>query len=375
LFIYLLTAMVGYRAKIERDLRRWEASGWLDRDGANAIRAELAAKRVGFELASTLAILGAVLLGFAAMSFVAANWQLMSKLARLLLLFCGLSGSYAIAAALFKRSMPAFGHAVVLLAVTIFGAAIMLIAQMYHIEGSPTDAVLLWAMGALGAGLMIPSNPALAAALALFGLWSSWEMTLVPGVHWAFLLSWTAVASGFAMTRWRPALHLLSIAMSAWIIALGYRLSDMGAYAAHEIVVVIGLLLSTASILVGRRDRRNRRVSGAILGYGMVLTYAGLFALQFIVPKPTDTIVAVGALTLVLIVGALVWAIRAGNRLALWIAYSAFSIEIFALYTKKLGSLMGTSAFFFVAGLIVIALSMVAYRLHGRSPTNTGAAA
>jgi uncharacterized membrane protein len=107
----------------------------------------------------------------------------------------------------------------------------------------------------------------------------------------------------------------------------------------------------------------------------MVITYAGLFALQFIVPKPTDTIVAFGALTLVLIVGAMVWAFRIGNRPALWIAYSAFSIEIFALYVKKLGSLMGTSAFFFVAGLIVIALSMMAYRLHGRSPANTGAAA
>ena len=53
--------MIGYRAKLERDLLRWEAAGWLDRDGANAIRAELAAKRGGFELASTLGILGAVL--------------------------------------------------------------------------------------------------------------------------------------------------------------------------------------------------------------------------------------------------------------------------------------------------------------------------
>jgi uncharacterized membrane protein len=367
--------MIRYRAKLERDLLRWEASGWIHRDGANAIRAEFAAKSGGFGLASTLGILGAVLLGFAAMSFVAANWQLMSKLARLLLLFCGLSTSYAIAAVLFKRSMSAFGHAAVLFAVAIFGAAIMLIAQMYHIEGNPPDAVLLWAVGALGPGLMIPSNPALTWALALFGLWSSWEMTLISGVHWAFLLAWTAVACGFAMTRWRPGLQLLSIALSAWIVALGYRMGDTSAYAAHGIVVIIGLMVTTTSILFGAAIDRVRSVSGAMLGYGMAVTYAGLVALQFIVPKSTDTIVIFGALTLVLIIGALAWTFRVGNRPALWVAYSAFSIEIFALYVKKLGSLMGTSAFFLIAGLIVVALSMVAYRLHEKSPANTGAAA
>src|SRR5262249_47881324 len=118
--------MIRYRTKLERDLLRWETLGWLDHYGAAAIRAELAAKRGDFGLASTLGILGAVLLGFAAMSFVAANWQLMPKLARLLILFCGLSMSYAIAATFFRRSKLAFGHAAVLLANAIFGAAIML---------------------------------------------------------------------------------------------------------------------------------------------------------------------------------------------------------------------------------------------------------
>ena len=74
--------------------------------------------------------------------------------------------------------------------------------------------------------------------------------------------------------------------------------------------------------------------------------------------------VTLGVLTLAALIGALAWAWRTGNRPALWLAYTGFSIEILALYAKKLGTLMGTSAFFLVTGLMVIALSALAYRLH-----------
>ena len=70
----------------------------------------------------------------------------------------------------------------------------MLIAQMFHIEGHPPDAVLTWALGALAAGVILQSNPALALAMLLICLWSGWETTDGGGeVHWAFLLGWGAV--------------------------------------------------------------------------------------------------------------------------------------------------------------------------------------
>lgn len=70
------------------------------------------------------------------------------------------------------------------------------------------------------------------------------------------------------------------------------------------------------------------------------------------------------AATLATLVVTLMWAWRTDNRAALWIAYAAFSVEIFALYIKKLGTLMSTSAFFLIAGLLVAALAAAALRLH-----------
>src|SRR5688500_6869200 len=129
--------MSWYRTKVERDLARWQSAGWVSEAGAAAIRAELAARKPALGAAGVLAILGAVLFGFAVISFVAANWDDMSKLARLVLLTAALWGCYAGAGWLFARGLAAFAHAAVLAGVAVFGASIMLVAQMYHMDGSP----------------------------------------------------------------------------------------------------------------------------------------------------------------------------------------------------------------------------------------------
>ena len=141
--------MSWYRTKVERDLARWQSAGWVNEAGASAIRTDLSSRKSPFGVAPVFAILGAVLFGFAVMSFVAAHWTGMSKLARLALLLVTLWGCYGGGALLFQRQLNAFAHAAVLGGIAVYGASIMLIAQMYHMEGNPPDAVLMWALGAL----------------------------------------------------------------------------------------------------------------------------------------------------------------------------------------------------------------------------------
>src|SRR5688572_10623365 len=194
--------MSWYRAKVERDLTHWQASGWVSQAGAAAIREELAARKSPVGAAGVLAILGAVLFGFAAMSFVAANWNDMSKLARLLLLLAALWAFYGGAAWLFARQLPGFAHAAVLGGIAVYGASIMLIAQMYHMEGNPPDAVLVWALGALLAAVLLRSNAALAAAFVLVAVWTVMERSYNATAHWLFLLPWAASAAVAAWLAW-----------------------------------------------------------------------------------------------------------------------------------------------------------------------------
>jgi uncharacterized membrane protein len=367
--------MLQTRSRRLRDLDRWQASGWLTPDGANALRGEFEGSRTGIGLAHVLAILAAVLIGFAAMSFVAANWQEMSKLLRIAIIFAGLWALLALAGWLWLREHRGFGDAAALAAAALYGAGIMLIAQMYHMDGHPPDAVLLWGGGTVAAGLLTRSNPVLAAALVLFVVWSLMETFDWPDrhVHWMFLPAWAVVAVGFAWTRWRPGLHLLSVALTGWIILQPYRFKFGQEFAPHAVVSVIGLALMAASIAAGPAIDRWRPISGAILIYGFIIAYAGAFALQFIAHQIGDHTLLLGVLTLAAILGTLAWAWYADNRGALWVAYGVFSLEIFSLYIKKIGTLLGTSVFFLMTGLMVATLAAVAYRLHSSRRARVGA--
>ena len=354
------------QARLQSELARWQTEGWVTEHGAKEIRRDLASRQTGYGLYGALAVLGAVLLGFAVMSFVAANWAGMSKLTRLSLLGGGLAASYGIAYELFNRRLDAFAHAAVLTGIGIFGGSIMLIAQMYHMDGHPPDAVWLWSLGALSAGWLLKSNPALGASIVLICVWSFMEFTgNRSGIHWGFLPMWALAAGGVAMTRWVRGMHLLALALSGWIVVS--CLQNDGPNARYALTA-IGLVLAAAAAFGGDIIDRWRRFSGTMLAHGMGLAYIGLFMIQFVPMRWFDRDVKTnlwlwGSLTLALLIGAMVAGWRMGNQRILWLAYAAFSVEIFSLYIFKIGTLLGTSAFFFITGLLVIALAAVAYRM------------
>lgn len=356
--------MSRYARRLDRDLARWRAAGWVTADGEAAIKRDVASQSRSVELAPVLGILGAVLIGFGAMSFVAAHWSEMARLFRLALIFGGLIGSYGLAGFLFDRNHPAFAHAAILSGVALFGAGIMLIAQMYHISGHSPDAVLMWALGALLAGVVLKSNPALAAAMLLMGLWTAWEMGDSNRVHWAFLIGWATVTGAMVWRGWVPGLHLAAVVLSAWIINLGYFLFNGHG---HGVVVGIGLLIAAAGFALPVVLERSGAWASAAIGYGLTIAFAGLFALQFIEDVSLDQFILLAIVTLALVLGAIGIGLRSNSSGMLWLGYGGFSIEVLALYFKTVGTLLGSSLFFLSAGVIVVLLAVAAYRLHTRT--------
>ena len=360
--------MLWSRSQVRRDIDRWHDKGWLTADARKAILRDIDERRSGFSLPGVLGVLGAVLVGFAAMSFVAANWAGMPKLLRLSLLVGGLWLSYGLAAVLLRRGLDVFAQAAVLAGVTLFGASIMLVAQMYHIEGHPPGAVLMWGVGALVAAVAFRSVPAFVAATAILLVWSWWEMSLAyRQVHWAYLPAWAATALGYAWLRWRPGLHVGALSLAQWIVSLGYI---VGGPHAHWIVVAIGVVIAGTGYVLHEPIDRVRRISHTMVTYGAGLAYAGLFALQFMRSTrhgSVDMLIVLAVLTLGLIVALIFEGLRKGDRSLLWIGYAGFAAEVLALYFKTVGTLLGSSLFFLTAGLIVSGLAWVAYRLHQRT--------
>jgi uncharacterized membrane protein len=370
-----------YGQKVERDLSRWQAAGWISDTGAAAIRTDLASRKPPFGAAAILAMLGAVLFGFAIMSFVAANWNAMSKLARLVLLLATLWACYGGAAYLFRRQLAMFAQAAVLGGVAVFGASIMLIAQMYHMEGSPPDAVLLWALGALLAAVLIPSAAALAATFVLIVTWTWWERSLSSAAHFGFLVMWAAAAATALWMRWRPGLHLAAISLIIWLVPIGFFILDRHA---HWLVALIGAAGAAAAIAGRQEIDRHVPASAAAFAYAIVVAYAALFIMQFVdsrwfysgaAPGSLGRLVLLAAISIVGLLGAMLWALKTENTAALWLAYAGFAVEVFMLHVMTIGTLLNTSLFFLVSALIVSAFAYAAYRLHQRKTAGTGLAA
>ncbi|MEG5140787.1 MULTISPECIES: DUF2157 domain-containing protein [unclassified Microcoleus] len=140
---------------------------------------------------SILISLGGILLGIGVITFVAANWQVWSREARVALL---LSLFVAVNAAGFylwrippSRSQSSnqsvlpptkgrnklVGEGLLLLGALILGANMALMAQMFHIGGSAYGLYLVWGIGVLGMAysLRLTSLGVLSALLIGFGYW------------------------------------------------------------------------------------------------------------------------------------------------------------------------------------------------------------
>ena len=212
--------------RLKKELPLWIEKGWVNEGCDREILAHLEHGE-GREtyLSFALSILGVLLLGSGVVTWFAANWRLIPKFWKLLLLLSAMWGAYGGAGFLLREDRsPRIGQALLLLGVLLFGANIMLIAQMYHIDSHAPNGVLLWALGALSTAYLFRSSPCLVAAIVLGALWTGMEAEAVRyGVHWAYLLFWFASLPLLCLTGGRPALHASFWALFVWTLGLYIR--------------------------------------------------------------------------------------------------------------------------------------------------------
>ncbi|MGH6950660.1 MAG: DUF2157 domain-containing protein [Vitreimonas sp.] len=131
--------MSAYKDRVKEDLDRWIGAGLVDADKRSAILESIPDAR-RLEAATALAWLGGLLLGIAAIAFVAANWEITPKLVRfatLLAAFLGFAGAGAWAA---HAERPIASNILLMVAALVFAASIGLTGQIFDIAGDPRAA-------------------------------------------------------------------------------------------------------------------------------------------------------------------------------------------------------------------------------------------
>ncbi len=406
-----------YQQRLKSDLGRWVQNGWVQPEHTNAILKDARSSASTSKVPMIVGILGAILLAAGVVLFVSANWQEMSKLTRLGLLMGALWVTFAIAVWINRSSHKYLLEAILLLGAIIFGANIILIAQIYHIDNHYPDGILVWAAGALLVTLLLKSRAALILAFGLIIWWAGAEIIdFGKNPFWPFLPVW-AIAAG--LTYWlslRLGLHLAFLSLIAWIIASLDKLVKLLGLTDNEIAIILVLLPLVIFVygLVATYKNRPWTLSfgRALSNYG-IITFLAVSSLTQVIPRQLQ--VAPGAIPLVviMIIGALIvlaavinlrnkvfspldfglflgfalwycliwfypipgriwlpaavflgltiwllaFAQKREDQLLVTVALIAFGGEVLYLYIETLGTLLDTSLFFLLGGVLLVALS------------------
>lgn len=352
---------------VRKDIDRWVAKGLIDGQTAGRLRAELD-EGGGFGLGGVLGVLGALLLSAAVITLVAANWDAIPRLTRVIGLIaliwaCWLGGAWRQ-----NAGDGLFSQVFYLVGAISFGAGIALVGQMYHLSGDAAAAALVWTVGNLIAAALVAS-PVVTGAAAGTGLF--YLFTAVTETSWH--------SSGYLVVA--PLLALALAALAWW------NRSRMGGHGA--------VLLLLGTFFVWRFDSLSDDVTpvdylvafgGAFLFFlcswfedavdrstsfaAPLQSYAfavSLLAFGWIqaADDSTGNSLVIGIIVLGYSIGALLLKGRDNGKVR-GLAYTAFGIEILYLSFETIGSLIGTSAFFLFAGIIVLFIAWLVVRIEKR---------
>ena len=138
----------GYRQRLEADLAKWVADGVISGDAAQSIRGARFVEEASSRLPGIFAMLGALMLAASVSAFVAANWQEIPRLVRLVGILTLIAACFPIALQLGRRGIPWGDDAVVTFATLCFGAGVAVVGQMYHLPAAGRRA-RCWSRSAL----------------------------------------------------------------------------------------------------------------------------------------------------------------------------------------------------------------------------------
>jgi len=209
-------------AVIGEALQDWRERGLLDSDTALRLRDDLEQGKQRFSFNAFVITAGVICLCFAAMTFVAANWDQMSRLLRLGLVMLALWAAWGAALWAGLRGLHWWHQALLMLACGLFGAGIMLVSQIYHIQGNAADAVWLWALGAMVAVALTRGTMALVLAILLFALWHGMQIDSFgreSDLNLPYLAWWMLGAALALWLRSRAAAHMSVLALCFWLLS------------------------------------------------------------------------------------------------------------------------------------------------------------
>ena len=115
------------------------------------------------------------------------------------------------------------------------------------------------------------------------------------------------------------------------------------------------------------RPELSQAASDTLIFNGALIAGISLYIAQF---EHADELGSFGlwaAIALAATIAAIWGGLQTGRTGMVRLGYTAFSIEVLTIYFETVGSLLGSAAFFLIAGLILVTLAAIAIRFEKTS--------
>lgn len=242
-----------FLSRLPAELAAWQRQGLLTPEQAKAILSSypvapeaVLTRRFYGKLIPLFAILGSVLVGVGVIVFFASNWQEIPRYGKLALIFVVMAITYGSGYTLSSESrFPRVGGALTFLGALFFGAAIFLVAQVYHMKINDPNLLLWWFLGVLPLAYLSGST-------------ATFTLSLVVGLF----------ALGFRTGVWLDGV-------------------DGTAPLFFALYLVLGLLCASLAEIKGRFES-TRRYRLPLAFVGLLLTAGTLYLLTFKFPYEMD---------------------------------------------------------------------------------------
>ncbi|HBV87469.1 MAG TPA: DUF2157 domain-containing protein [Desulfosporosinus sp.] len=337
---------------ISKELNHYVSNGIITEEQKTGIM-EIYEIKGGLNFIRVVVTIGAILIGLGILSFIASNWDGMSHLIKLIIIF-GFFGGVNLAGYILSENNPKTGRSLIYLGTLVYGAGIFLIGQMYNFGGDFPTAFLLWSLGVLPMSFQLRDRHLMLFSNILFGiyLFGSFEQGF-PYAGWIGIPLLYFAYHYFDKSR--LLLFFANITSLSFILQITIRYEVEGLYIAL-LFFLIGLVMYGVKHEV---EPDIFQTQGTILFgvAGVILT----------IPELWDVLVSVQSTRLASIlfaisfVGLLFFLIRKGSLISLLFV----CVTIFRYYTDTF-AFLPKSLFFIVGGLLLLAFGFYFERMRSQ---------
>jgi uncharacterized membrane protein len=183
-------------------------------------------------------ILGSVLLGLGLISFIAANWQGIPEILRLVMILISLCGFYYMGELFINKKQEKLGIACIGLGLISFGVGIILITQMFHLQAYNVSFWIIWGIVGIALTYLYQSRYLFLLSLLIVSI-TQWY-SVVEFNHFSYF-TFAIMIVGIGINVWIRKNQLISWLFSISFIIQSFMLTEVNDW--HFLWVFIPIML------------------------------------------------------------------------------------------------------------------------------------